>query len=161
MKALRYHEDGFQIEQVPIPAPGPKDVLIKVHAAAITADELTWPETKERHYPIPGHDIAGVIEAKGQDVGDSFSEGDKVFALTSFTRDGGAAEYILASYKEIAHMPSSLTFEEAAAIPLSALWVYQAIYQHLHPKSGEKVLVAGAGGNEIDQPQRGLRRPCC
>lgn len=146
MKALRHYEDGLKIEEVPIPTPGPKDVLIKVHATAITADELTWPETKERQHPIPGHDVAGVIEAKGSDVGEAFAEGDKVFALTSFSREGGAAEYLVASYKEVSPMPTNLTFEEAAAIPLSALWVYQAIYQHLHPKSGEKVVVVGAGG---------------
>ncbi len=232
MKALRYHKDGFQLEHVPTPTPGPKDVLIKVHAVAITADELTWPETTKREAPIPGHDIAGTVASVGSEVKGSIAEGDNVFALTSFSRDGGAAEYMVASYLEIARKSSQwvagissmtkslqcldstygstlaflsdgetaakvemcsmvddmlcdqrlmlqastlclkpfsssmiclrylliieliiavmpqMSFEEAAAIPTSALWVYQALRDHVHANSGQKVLVTGAGGTD-------------
>ena len=156
MKALRHHEDGLKIDHIPIPEPGPHDVLIKVHAAAITASELTWPETKARQAPIPGHDVAGEIVAVGSEVHKKFAEGDKVFALSSFSRDGGAAEYVAVSYKEISHMPANLSFEEAVAVPLSALWVYQALTHHLFPKSGEKCHVTGAGGIDAS---KGVHRP--
>ncbi|KAK5169048.1 uncharacterized protein LTR77_006357 [Saxophila tyrrhenica] len=145
MKALRYHKDGLKIDDVPIPTPDPKDVLVKVHAAAITADELTWPPTLERETPIPGHDVAGTIASLGSEAEGHFKEGDKVFGVTCFTRDGGAAEYMVANYREIAHMPQ-MSFEAAAAIPLSALWVYQALMDHVHARSGQKVLITGAGG---------------
>jgi NADPH:quinone reductase-like Zn-dependent oxidoreductase len=146
MKALRHHDTGFKVEDIPTPIPGPKDVLIKVHATSLTADELKWPETKLREAPIPGHDVAGVIAVKGSEVDETFKEGDRVFALTSFSRDGGAAEYMIASSKEVAHMPDNLSFEDASAIPLSALWVYQALFHHVHAISGQKVLITGAGG---------------
>ena len=54
MKALRKHADGLRIDEVDVPTPGPKQVLIKVHATGITADELEWSETKQRENPIPG-----------------------------------------------------------------------------------------------------------
>ena len=146
MKALRHHKDGLKIEEVPTPSPGPDDVLIKVHATSITANELTWVETKEREYPIPGHDVAGTVAAVGSDV-TGFTEGDEMFALTSFSRDGAAAEYMIASSGELAIKPKSLSFEEASAIPLSALWVWQALFQHADVKAGQKILIAGAGGS--------------
>lgn len=64
MRALRYHrEDGnLRVEDVPRPPqPEGNDVLIQVKATAITNGELEWPETRERAFPIPGHDVAGII----------------------------------------------------------------------------------------------------
>ena len=102
MKALRYHKDGsLKLDSdTPIPTPGPKDILIKVHATAITADELTWPETLKREAPIPGHDIAGTIVSIGAEVQGGFKEDDNVFALTSFSRDGGKSIPIAAELVE-------------------------------------------------------------
>jgi NADPH:quinone reductase-like Zn-dependent oxidoreductase len=160
MRALRHHKDGLKVDDVPVPSPGPKDILIKVHATAITADELTWPETRKREAPIPGHDVAGTIVSIGSEVTAAFSEGDNVFACTSFSRDGGAAEYMVASFTEVAHMPK-VSFEEAAAIPLSALWVYQALLDHLDVKSGLKVLVTGAGGKYLDAKSVGASADVC
>ena len=102
MKALRNFKDGLRIDETPEPAHGPKDVLIKVHATAITAAELTWPETVARENTIPGHDVAGTIVKVGAEVS-GFKEGDEVFALTSFSRDGCAAEYAIASASERAY----------------------------------------------------------
>lgn len=64
MRALRYHrEDGsLRVEDLPKPPqPDGNDVLIQVKATAITNGELEWPETKEREFPVPGHDVAGII----------------------------------------------------------------------------------------------------
>ena len=145
MKALRQHKEGVRIEDAPVPTPGAKDVLIKVRATSITANELDWTETIARDYPIPGHDVAGTVEAVGSDV-TGFTKGDQVFALTSFSRDGAAAEYMVANSKELAIKPKSLSFEDAAAIPLSALWVWQALFQHANVRIGQKILVTGGGG---------------
>ncbi|MBE7158442.1 MAG: NADP-dependent oxidoreductase, partial [Rhodospirillales bacterium] len=69
-----------------------------------------------------------------------------VFALTSFTRDGAAADYVLASSAELAIKPSSLAWEECASIPLSALTAYQALLTHADAQPGQKILITGAGG---------------
>ena len=145
MRALRHHKDGLKVEDIPIPTPGPKDLLIKVHATSITANELEWMETVSREYPIPGQDLAGTVEQVGTEVTE-FTKGDDVFALTSFSRDGAAAEYMTAASGEFAVKPRNLSYEEAAAIPLSALWVWQALYQHADVKAGQKILITGAGG---------------
>lgn len=145
MKALRLHKDGLRIEDIPTPTPGAKDVLIKVRATSITANELTWTETVAQEYPIPGHDVAGVVEAMGAEV-IGFKKGDEVFALTSFSRNGAAAEYMIGLHTEFAIKPKNLSFEEAAAIPLSALWVWQALFQHIEVTAGHKMLITGAGG---------------
>ena len=149
MRALRHHKNGLKMGEIEIPTPGLHDILIKVHATSITANELTWTETIAQEYPIPGHDVAGTVAATGADV-TGFTEGDEVFALTSFSRNGAAAEYVTASATSFAIKPSGLSFEDAAAIPLSALWVWQALFQHADVKAGQRILVTGAGG-----------RPCC
>lgn len=102
-------KDGLAIVDTDEPNPGPKEVLIKVHATAITTAELTWPETTARKDPIPGHDVAGAIAKVGNEV-TGFNEGDEVFALTAFTREGCAAEYAIATPGELAKKPKSLTF---------------------------------------------------
>lgn len=145
MRALRHHKDGLIIDDISTPTPGVRDVLIKVHATSVTANELDWQELVSQEYPIPGHDIAGTVTEVGAEV-TGFTEGDHVFALTSFSRNGGAAEYMIASATELAIKPQSLSFEEAAAIPLSALWVWQALFQHADIKPGQSLLVTGAGG---------------
>ena len=94
---------------------------------------------------VEGHDVAGTIAAVGLEV-TGFAEGDEVFALTSFSRDGGAAEYMTTLSTELSIKPPSLSFEQAAAIPLSALWVWQALFEHADAKTGQKLLVTGAGG---------------
>ena len=145
MKALRHHKNGLKIDDVAVPTTGPKDVLIKVHATAITRGELEWPESIERQNPIPGHDVAGSVVSIGAEV-TKFKKGDEVFGLISFSRDGAAAGYVLAAEYELALKPSQLSFEDAAAISLSSLTVWQTYFDHLDAKEGQKVLITGAGG---------------
>ena len=146
MKALRNHKDGLKIDEVPIPKPGPKDALIKVNTASITRDELGWVEAVGRgDCPIPGYDVAGTIEAVGAEV-TKFKKGDEVFGLINFEREGAAAEYTIADENVLALKPAGLSFEEAAAMPLSTLTVWQALFKHAEAKEGQKVLTNGAGG---------------
>lgn len=145
MRALRHCKDGLKIVIAPVPTPGPKDVLIQVHATAITRGELEWPESIQRQDPIPGHDVAGTIESIGAEV-TKFKKGDEVFGLISFSRDGAAAEYVLAAEKELALRPPQLLFEQAAAISLSSLTVWQTFFDHLNAEEGQRILITGAGG---------------
>jgi hypothetical protein len=102
MMALRAHTQGgpevLVYESAPRPTPGNDEVLIAVHAAAITFAELTWPETwasggVDRTPVIPSHEFSGVVAEVGDGV-TGLSTGDEVYGLVPFDRDGAAAEYV-------------------------------------------------------------------
>ena len=82
--------DGLALQQVKIPRAGRGEALVRVHAAAITRDELEWPV--DRLPAIPSYELSGVVAALGPDVSD-LAVGEAVWALTGFERDGAAAEY--------------------------------------------------------------------
>jgi NADPH:quinone reductase-like Zn-dependent oxidoreductase len=77
MLAARLQADGIKVENLPQPVPGEGELLIRVHAAAITRDELTWPV--DRLPAIPSYEVSGVVAAAGPDV-DGFGEGEEVSA---------------------------------------------------------------------------------
>src|SRR4051812_49449674 len=107
MKAVRLHEDGLRLEELATPEPGPDEVLVRVHAAAITRDELTWPT--DRLPATPSYELSGVVE----------STGEEVIALTPFDRDGVAAEWAVVPRSVLAAKPAGLTHDEAAALPMT------------------------------------------
>src|SRR5499427_2061244 len=155
MKAIRLHKRGgpeqLLYEDAPKPELSPGDALIRVHATGITPAELTWAETysncdgSERLPTIPGHEVSGVVESVAAGVSD-VSIGDEVYALTSFCRNGGAAEYVAVRAADLAPKPKTLDHAQAAAVPLSALTVWQAFFDHAHLVSGQRVLIHGAAG---------------
>lgn len=131
---------------VPIPVPSPTQHLIRVHATAITTNELTWSETVARSLPIPGHDVCGTILSSPSSGSSKFNVGDEVYGLVSFSRDGGAAQYTVAEPEELALKPQNLSSIEAATIPLSALTAWQALFVHAQAKEGCSVLILGGSG---------------
>src|SRR3954454_20609293 len=134
MKALRLHADGLRLEQVPEPERGPDEVLVRVHAAAITRDELTWPT--DRLPAIPSYELSGVIEATGEEV----------IALTPFDRDGVAAEWAVVPRSVLAPKPSGVSHEEAAALPMPGLTAWQGLVVHGRLTEGQRVAVTGPRG---------------
>jgi NADPH:quinone reductase-like Zn-dependent oxidoreductase len=134
MRALRLYPQGLVLEEVARPEPGPGEVLVRVHAAAITRDELTWPV--DRLPAIPSYELAGVVEASGE----------AVMALTAFDRDGVAADYAVVPESLLAPKPARLSDEEAAALPMTALSAWQGLVVHGGLEAGERVLVTGARG---------------
>jgi NADPH:quinone reductase-like Zn-dependent oxidoreductase len=134
MKALRLYEDGLKLEEMARPEPRDGEVLVRVHAAAITRDELTWPV--DRLPAIPSYELCGVVE----------SSGEEVIALTPFDRDGVAAEWAAVPTAVLAPKPSGLSYEEAAALPMPGLTAWQALVTHGNLRSGERVVVTGARG---------------
>ena len=94
MRAVRLCAPGdpahLVYEELETPRPGSGEALVRVHAAAITRDELTWPV--DRLPAIPSYEFSGVVSAVGPDV-DTVAIGDAVYALSGFDRDGAAAEY--------------------------------------------------------------------
>jgi NADPH:quinone reductase-like Zn-dependent oxidoreductase len=134
MRAVRLHQDGLRLEELPLPAAWAGEVIVRVHAAAITRDELTWPT--DRLPAIPSYELSGTIEEGGEEV----------FALTPFDRDGVLADYAVVPRSVLAPKPAGLTHEEAAALPMPALTAWQGLVVHGHLVAGERVLVTGSHG---------------
>jgi NADPH:quinone reductase-like Zn-dependent oxidoreductase len=155
MKAFvvtHYGPDGLASAEVPAPSVGPRDVLVEVRASSINPlDMLIRNGDFKQLIPykrpfILGHDVAGVVLRVGADVSD-FSVGDEVYARPRDLRIGTFAEQIAIDTGDVARKPSSLTFEEAGAVPLVALASWQALVDVAKVEPGQKVLVhAGAGG---------------
>ncbi len=138
--------------EVPTPTVGPRDIYVKVVAASVNPlDQLVRSgEFKQLlKYPMPvilGHDVSGVVTDIGAEVTD-FAIGDEIYARPRDLRIGTFAEYIAIHQDDAAHKPKTLTFSEAAAVPLVALAAWQMLVEKAHIKPGQKVLVhAGAGG---------------
>ena len=155
MKAFvvtHYGPDGLETADVPAPTVGPRDVLVDVRAASINPldNKVRDGEFKQLlKYKPPftlGHDVSGVITQVGSEVRD-FKVGDEIYARPRDLRIGTFAEQIAIDADDIALKPTSLSFEEAAALPLVALTAWQALVDRAHVRPGQKVLVhAGAGG---------------
>jgi NADPH:quinone reductase-like Zn-dependent oxidoreductase len=147
MRVVRLRAPGgpeqLAVEEAGRPQPGPREALVRVHAAAITRDELQWPV--DRLPAIPSYELAGVVEEAGPGVA-GVAPGDDVFALTPFDRDGVAADYALVPADVLAARPSSLNRAESAAIPLPTLTAWQGLFDHGRLAAGERVLIHGAAG---------------
>jgi NADPH:quinone reductase-like Zn-dependent oxidoreductase len=144
MHAVRAAGPGGPVttEQIPAPRPGPGEVLLAVHAAALTAGELNWPEW----WPsTPGHEVSGTVASLGDGV-TSLAAGQEVYGLIGFDRDGGAAEYAAVPAAGLAAKPASAGHPEAASLALAALTAWQALVGHAHLRAGQHVLVNGAAG---------------
>ena len=147
MRALRVHElgepAGVRLETVPTPSPGDGEMLIRVHAAAITRDELTWPEG--RLPATPSYEFSGEVVGLGASASD-FAIGDEVYGMALFDRDGAASDYFAAPQAVLARKPSTIDHAVAATVPLPALSAWQAVFDHGLLESGQRVLVHGATG---------------
>lgn len=143
MRAVRLHDDGLILEELDLPQPRGGEALVRVHAAGLTRDELTWP--LERLPAIPSYELSGVVVGVGPDVGD-VNEGDEVFALTPFDRDGVAAEYAVVPADVLAPKPRTLTHVESAALTMTGLSAWQGLFDHGALRDGERVRVLGANG---------------
>ncbi len=147
-----YRSDGLRAADVASPHVGPGDVLIDVRAASINPlDKMVrngeFKQLIKRKRPfVLGHDLSGVITKVGADVR-GFNVGDEVFARPRDQRIGAFAEQIAVDADDVAVKPNSLSFVEAAAVPLVALASWQALVDVAKIQPGQRVLIhAGAGG---------------
>lgn len=158
MKAVIYREygspDDLSFEEVEKPIPRENEVLIKIRAVSINdwdwgllrgkpfINRILFGLTKPKKQ-ILGSDVAGVVEAVGQNV-TKFDPGDEVFGDLS-GEWGGFAEYVCAAENALTKKPDGMTFEEAAAIPQAGLLALQGLLkQQIQPENS--VLINGAGG---------------
>jgi NADPH:quinone reductase-like Zn-dependent oxidoreductase len=130
-------------EELATPAPEAGQALVRVHAAALTRDELEWPV--DRLPAIPSYELSGVVVALGPGV-HGVAVGDEVYGMTAFDRDGVAADYAAIPTELLAPKPRALSHVEAAAVPLAALSAWQALFDHGRLAAGERVLIHGATG---------------
>jgi NADPH:quinone reductase-like Zn-dependent oxidoreductase len=155
MKAVRIHEYGdrsvLQYEDSPLPQISDDEVLIKVVATAV--NPVDW-KIREGYlkemitYQFPlilGWDVAGVVEKIGNNVTD-YSPGDPVYSRPEIARDGAYAEYIAVRASEIAFKPKTISFMEAASLPLAGITAWEAVIQSGEIKEGQSILIHAASG---------------
>ncbi|MEV7660508.1 NADP-dependent oxidoreductase [Paenarthrobacter sp. NPDC089316] len=154
MKAfvLTQYKQPLQEVDVPEPVVGDHDVLVQVHSAGLNQldEKIRLGEFKQiLPYRLPqvlGHDLAGVVLEVGAKVR-SFAPGDQVFARAADHRIGSFAERIAVAEQDLAIKPSTISMDEAGALPLVALTAWQALVERGAVGPGQKVLIhAGAGG---------------
>jgi NADPH:quinone reductase-like Zn-dependent oxidoreductase len=155
MKAIVVHEYGgpevLKYEDAPRPEPKGDQILVRVVAAGVNpVDGMIRSGMFAKHekaaFPmILGGDIAGVVENVGNKI-TKFKAGDPVFAYLSLKNGGGYAEYALAAEREAAPKPKSLTYVEAAAVPIVGLTAWQALVDTAKLSAGQTVLIHGGSG---------------
>jgi NADPH:quinone reductase-like Zn-dependent oxidoreductase len=154
MMAWRVHGFGppetTQFERVPRPDPGPGEVLVKVRAAGVGPWD-GWIRAGRSALPQPlpltlGSDLSGDIQAVGSDVSDLYV-GDQVYGVTNPRFIGAYAEYALASAAMVARKPTSLTYIEAASVPVIAVTAWQGLFDQARLNAGHTVVIHGAAGN--------------
>ncbi|MEA3235004.1 NADP-dependent oxidoreductase [Pseudomonas mosselii] len=156
MKAFiidRYGKDVVgRIAEMPVPALGDDDVLVRVHAAGVNALDVKLRNGEFKRvlpYRLPlilGNDLAGTVLRVGARV-TRFKPGDDVYARPGQARIGSFAEQIAVTQQALARKPANLSMEQAAALPLVALTAWQVLVETAQLKPGQKVLIhAGSGG---------------
>src|SRR5919201_1453434 len=151
MLAWRVHEFGppdvMRFERVPRPTPGPGEVLVKVAAAGVGPWDA-WIRAGKSVLPQPlpltlGSDLSGEIVAMGPGVSE-LHVGGQVYGVTNPQFVGAYAEYALASAGMVSNKPTSLTYIEAASVPVIAVTAWQALFDQAQLKAGQTVVIHGA-----------------
>jgi NADPH:quinone reductase-like Zn-dependent oxidoreductase len=160
MKAFIYDRygppDTLRLAEVDKPAPHPGEVLVKVRAASVNAAD--WHVLRGKplfsratlgmlrpKYPILGVDVAGQVEAVGGGV-TGFTPGDEVYANLLDHGYGGFAEYVSVPVPAMSVKPASLSFEEAAAVPMAAGTAQLGLRRHGPLRPSQQVLINGGSG---------------
>ncbi len=151
-QAIRVHAYGgpeqLKLEQLPRPVPQAGEVLVHVHAAGV--NPIDWKlragflkDFFPQSFPhIPGRDLAGIVEEVGPGV-TTFQKGQAVFGQSA---NGSYTEYAVASVQTLALKPETISFDEAATIPVGATTAWQGLFDHGQLQSGQRVLILGAAG---------------
>lgn len=156
MRAARIHRYGppevLRVDEVETPRPGPRDVLVEVHASSVNPVDWKIRSGGQRNlvrYSLPwilGLDASGVVEAVGSRV-TRFRVGDEVWSSPTHARPGTYAEKVCIDERELAHKPKNLSHDEAASMPLVGLTAYQCLVEKGRLRAGQTVLIhAGSGG---------------
>lgn len=160
MKAIAYYNalpttDTASLQDIELPEPvaGPRDLLVEVKAISVNPVD-----TKVRQNMPPeggqpkvlGWDVAGVVKAVGSEVS-LFQPGDKVFYAGSLIRPGANSERHVVDERIVGHMPKSLSFAHAAALPLTSITAWELLFERLQvaegkTDQGQSLMIVGAAG---------------
>lgn len=150
MKAIVYNKknlsDKLQYCNVEKPIPKKNEILIEVHAVSPNAAD--YRSLKMGMIPkkkIFGSGIAGIVESVGSDV-KQFKPGDNVIGDLSDSGFGGFAEYALTTEKALVHKPETVSFEEAATLPIASTTAFKALRDKGHIQKGFSTLIVGSSG---------------
>jgi len=156
MKAIYLEKTGgaesLLFGEIPKPQPKAGEVLIKVHATAVTPTEFQWyptfntPSGEPRPFPIVlSHELSGVVEAVGDGV-ENFKIGDAVYGLNDWFANGAQAEYVVAPGTALALKPRLLDHVQSAVVPISALTAWQGLLEKANLRCNQRILIHGAAG---------------
>ena len=140
------------LTELPYPHAAENDVVVRVHAAGFTPGELTWPATwtdragRDRTPSVPGHELSGVVAELGYGT-TGLTVGQRVFGMADWARNGSLAEYTAVEARNLAPLPADVDHVTAAALPISGLTAWQALFDHGRLTAGQTVLVHGAAGS--------------
>ncbi|HZA93325.1 MAG TPA: NADP-dependent oxidoreductase [Gemmatimonadales bacterium] len=155
MKALvlvRSAPNPLLVEQeMPRPEPQPGQVVVRVHAVAVTPTELLWYPTSHtrdggpRNAAVLGHEFSGEVAECGEGVTD-VAIGQDVYGMNDWFAEGALAEYCVTRPEWIANKPQRLSHEQAASVPISALTAWQGLFERGRLQPAERVLIHGGAG---------------
>ncbi|MFL5510311.1 MAG: NADP-dependent oxidoreductase [Gemmatimonadaceae bacterium] len=150
VRVLRYGPPGvIEINDVPPPSPGRGQLLIRVEAAGVGNWDALFREGQSILEPLPiilGSDVSGTVEAMGPDVS-GFKRGDEVYGSTNPQFSGGQAEYAVPLAAMMAPKPRTLSFIDAASLPVVAVTAWQMLFEYADAVAGQTVLIHGAAGS--------------
>ena len=145
-------EQSLEFQEIPVPVIQPNQLLIRTQAASFNPLDYKivrgdFKAVRKIQFPQGiGRDVSGIVEKIGKSI-KGFKVGDKVFSRIDENLVGTMAEYVVSNEKDVALMPSNLSFNEAASIPLAGLTAYQSLVDVAQLSSQENVLIyAGSGG---------------
>ena len=159
MKAIGYQEslaidapNALMNIELPTPTASGKDILVRVEAVSVNPVDskvrLRAGPDEGAEYKVLGWDAAGVVETVGDEVS-LFKAGDKVWYAGAINRSGSNAEYHLVDERIVSKMPESLSFTEAAALPLTSITAYELLFDRLSlntDSTGELLVIGASGG---------------
>ncbi len=144
------HPDALVDVELPVPVPGPRDVLVEVKAVSVNPVDTkvrAGMPAEPGEGRVLGWDAAGVVKAVGREV-TLFKPGDEVWYAGDLTRPGSNAEWQVVDERIVGHKPATLGFAEAAALPLTSITAWELLFDRLEVGSGvgKRLLVVGAAG---------------
>ena len=149
MKAIAYHhslpitdDNALRDIELPTPVASGRDLMVAVHAISVNPVDTKIRrnrQPKDGQPEVLGWDATGVVSAVGPDV-TLFKTGDKVWYAGAINRPGSNSEYQLVDERIVGHMPASLDFAPAAALPLTAITAWELLFERLQIRDRKSVV---------------------
>jgi NADPH:quinone reductase-like Zn-dependent oxidoreductase len=149
-RVLSFRPPGVIVtDDLPRPEPAAGQLLVRVKAAGVGNWDALIRQGKVELQPLPlilGSELSGILEAIGPEVS-GFDLGDEVYGATNEQFSGAYAEYAVPFARMVARKPKTLTFVEAAAVPIVSVTAWQVLFDYGRVSAGQTVLIYGGAGN--------------